>query len=1106
MTNQTSAQMDFDPGTVILLSDAQRFAAAYRQRDVLVAAGAGSGKTSTLVARYISLLAEGRPPPRVVAITFTEKAAREMRNRCRRAIQALRRQAHDSTGQLFWAGLESRMDSARIGTIHSLCTEILRAHPAEAGIDPEFEVIPEGAGAALRAAHIENVLAWALENESLAPLFRLYSIEQLRKLLNFSLARRLDLDEWLSRSVPIDGTQGVGLALLEFTRSTPVAELLAELQTMQARGMLEADAGEALADQLNGLLAAWEHARLSLEADDKMAGLVEFSGLRKAYMGLQKGKRTSHARELLRSLRGLWDAGPNKYLPDPLDTDLEQVYAQSAPLLHDLFKMAVDGYVQALRTQRALDFDDLEAGALQLLEQFPSVRAHWQAEIDALLVDEFQDTNQRQRRIIDALAGQTPGRRFFVGDDRQSIYRFRGADVTVFRQVHRQLEASDDRVITLDTTYRAHAALLEAAGHLLAPAMQSERSPTPDFWVEYSPLHAFRQASKLPGPYLSFVLGSTRTVAAAGLAAYLLEQHAAGKIRQWDQVALLFRAATHFPEYESALEAAGIPFVTVAGRGFFERPEIRDVLNQLRALANPWDDAAMAGLLRSPAFGLSDSALYRLRWAEPERQPRALFAALHTAASELDEEDRIYAQRAASILDELIEQAERLPVAELLARLVDLTDLRAIYAGSGRRLWQNLDKLLVDAQASRYIKVRDFLTYVDTLRDVGARESEAPVEASGAVQLLTIHKSKGLEFDVVVLADAAYTARTRSEAAYWHDPSGFAARPDILEYQPVSYLYHKALDHTYDQAEEARLLYVALTRAKEKLIFSGYTPAGLANTWLGRLLSAAGCDPKSGLPQSGQTVDLPIGSTHAELVLFDEEPERHTWVGSRPGLAADQHLAAGVALTAPLPMIDAQPSNRDQERFTQRVTPPHPAAGAAHDPASAIPGQTLGRLVHTALQHWVLPGEAPSDQKLDNLLNTAALSAGLLSPAARQAALLQARRLLLRFASHPLRAEIERAGLRYHEIPYLLARGARIDGGAVDLLYRAARGWRLLDFKSEPIQPPDGVAAAVDRYRGQIRRYVAALSQLLSEPVSGALVFLDVRGDIQVVDLADWPG
>ncbi len=196
-----------------------------------------------------------------------------------------------------------------------------------------------------------------------------------------------------------------------------------------------------------------------------------------------------------------------------------------------------------------------------------------------------------------------------------------------------------------------------------------------------------------------------------------------GQILAWSEVTLLFRASTSFPVYEDAFEEAGIPYVTVAGQGFYDRPEISDVLNLLRVLADPWDELALAGLLCSPAFGLHQVGLAQLRWQGDQKAP--LYQVLQGDLSGLEETDRAVAGRAKAFLEALLPWVDRIPVAELLQRVVTWTNYRAILAAGSHRLWRNLDKLLADAQASGVVQVQAFLEYLGTLKD-SAREKARP--------------------------------------------------------------------------------------------------------------------------------------------------------------------------------------------------------------------------------------------------------------------------------------------------------------------------------------------------------------------------------------------
>ncbi|MDH4208256.1 MAG: UvrD-helicase domain-containing protein, partial [Anaerolineae bacterium] len=375
------------------LSPEQEPAVLEKGRDVVVTAGAGTGKTRTLVARYLSLLADGLPLRSVVAITFTRKAAREMRNRVRREVRKyLERSDLSARERERWLALYSELDAARIGTIHSLCSEILRSHPAEARVDPRFQVLEEGQTNILRGRAVDEGLAWAADDEEAVTLFSLLRERELRGALDDLVQRRLEVEEALARlprdvlghwRLTLEERQGQVLqALLD---RPEWAEAVATLRGSQAskaddkaeiqrRAALEAIAGATgpLADRL---------ASLAHLAEINLSG-----GSAKAWPGGQA--LLDEVKAALRSLRELWKS-QSSLLELTLSAQDEEL-ARAMPALRALFSFACQRYDAFKRERNALDFDDLEYGAVSLLQENAGVLQHWREEIQALLVDEFQ--------------------------------------------------------------------------------------------------------------------------------------------------------------------------------------------------------------------------------------------------------------------------------------------------------------------------------------------------------------------------------------------------------------------------------------------------------------------------------------------------------------------------------------------------------------------------------------------------------------------------------------------------------------------------------------------------------------------------------------------
>jgi len=1091
-----------DPLTLFELTKDQHRAATESERDVLMTAGAGTGKTRTLVARYVHLLSTGLTERQIAAITFTEKAAREMRNRIRQAVSDLAAAARGDE-QLRWLEIESRMDAARIVTIHSLAAEILRAHPAEAQLDPGFLVIDEGLGLTFKARAVADGMAWAAGDPEAAQLFLAFTTNQLSTILGSLLAQRLETEALLGPEAGVNLQNMIRALIEDFLQLEPIADGLQTLQELARNDELESDAGPALGPRVELLLELWNELEEALAADDLLGACGVLFRIRRECLQKVGGSKKSRARAVVHEMQDLYDQHLNLWISGakskdaPPSAEADAAWAEQLPRLRVLFNQALAAYRRGLDTRRALDFDDLEAGALRLLER-PEIGELWQARIQAVLVDEFQDTNERQRRIIDALVGERPGGLFAVGDARQSIYRFRGADVRVFRRKRQEVESGGGLVIDIDLSFRAHAPLLASLDDFVGPLMDGDETAALHR-VPYTALTAHRQGSGASGagPHLEIVLGTgpgaqlARSAGALALANRLVELRQEGVVRDWSQVALLFRASPAFEPYESALEAAGIPFVTVAGRGFYERPEIRDVINTLQAIADPSDDLALVGFLRSPAIGLSDSGVYRLRVDGSNVRP--LRAALAEASQVLEGEDLRSATRAQAVLEELHSLADRLPVAELIGLLVDRLDWRAVMASSHSRLWRNVDKLVDDAQVSELVHVSAFLEYLGALREVGAREGEAPAGEGGALQLMTIHKSKGLEFDVLVLADASRASMQRAQSVYLMDEIGAAAAMDRVEDIPLVYRLARALDSEQSQAEEDRLLYVAATRARERLIISGHLSESRgtykANGWMKSTLELFDLDPKLLVERGGSEMLLDLPGGERLRAWADPGSGPLQWEGkgtstSWPDSAEPPlfHVASVVKREEADSELDEEP-----ERFWR-------ATGSGR----TAPATAVGRMVHAAIQRGAMPGSPVHERFLEN----EAFRAGLVDPSQRQAAIRESSELLGRLAVHDLWTEIESATEIQYEIPFTTSDPAGlVQSGQIDLLWRDERGWKIVDFKTDTLRSDADLEAAVNRHRKQVERYVRSAANILGEVPAGMLCFLNSQDQVELVEI-----
>ncbi|MDO9300723.1 MAG: 3'-5' exonuclease, partial [Anaerolineales bacterium] len=882
-----------------------------------------------------------------------------------------------------------------------------------------------------------------------------------------------------------------------------------------------------------------QQARAAQNWDEVLASL---SALRKATS--TQGKKDNWddittVREAMKDLREIYE-DHLKFLAEKSRFSLDEQLAAHLPAVHRLLDQTVLEYQHRKDEKQSLDFDDLEGLTAQLLTAHPEVRAQLQSELRAVLVDEFQDTNDRQRQIVYALTGfnhQLPitnyqssieNRKseivnlFIVGDSKQSIYRFRSADVTVFRQVQADIRDSGGELIDLDLTFRAHKPLLEQLNALLAPILGETDDPARPYAVPFAPLHAYRPSpvrENIQPPFIEFHLGmgesadEGRAASAQALASRLRELHQ-NEGFAWGDMALLFRSSTAYAVYESALEAASIPFVTIAGRGFYDRPEIRDLLNILAAIADPTDDLALVGALRSPAFALLDAEIYKLRYPDNATSPVKLFDSLKRNAEQVDKYTSTHAQadngtrntpvlssvegqhaedspihpssfilHPFNILTDLHALSSRAPAAAILKRLLDLTHYRAILTSdpNGARSIRNVEKLLADAHRSRLVSLTDFLAYVQTLRDVGLREGEAPADSSnaGAVQLMTVHKAKGLEFPLTVLADAAYEHRGAGAKIQLADTLLLDLRDD--DFHSTAWQLAARLEDDRAEAEDARLLYVAATRAKEKLLVSGHVKLKKDGTF-----SLSGWLSKFSFLEMTTPEHFPINDgIYAAVYPYSQTDEP---IAPQPDSTPQTESPRESDLLKPLvpniPLIEEKLRARESDP-PQRVWR---IVSKAKTPRA--PAWLVGRLVHEAIHRWHFP-----DDNFEDFLKPFALESGLTDEAEIHAAIQESRRLLERLHAHPLFTELDSAE-RHHEVRYDLPDGR----GIMDLLYRTEAGWFIIDFKTDEVRSESEAQSAISQngYDRQVARYAEAIENQLKVKTKTRLVFLNMNGEVKI--------
>jgi ATP-dependent helicase/nuclease subunit A len=834
---------------------------------VFVSAGAGTGKTTVLVERFARAVCDrSLSVDSLLVITYTERAAGELRGRIRARLRELGRE-----------DLARELDGAWISTIHGFCHRLLKAYPFEAGIDPRFRVLDESQARVLQSEAFTAALRGfcAAEDGERIGLLATYGARALRRMLT-----------------------GVYATLRAAGR--PLALELGERPGLEGRVEELREAARCLIDDVDGGETARATAARALE-------VLEERSLPERLLDLSELKaRGEHAASYEEARRAVEQAA------------LDELARRDRDLLQELLEAFEGSYRAAKEREGALDFEDLQLEARDLLRDNDSVRERESWRFRSVMVDEFQDTNRLQCELIDLLSeGPDEKEVFFVGDEFQSIYGFRHADVHVFRERREQSSG----VLALTQNYRSRPELLGAVNYLFSG----------EFGEDFQPLEAAgRFADPVFGTPVELFVTDKASYAGSSLHWRRAEaRHIAARVRELvesgsatpGEIVLLFAAGTDAEWYEEELRAAGLPTYRATGRGYFGQQQVVDLLAYLRLLHNRYDDEALVTVLASPLVGVSNDCLVLLRRAAPRRP---LFLPFERGLpSELSNDD----ERLCKAFLQRFERLSRLAPSVLLERLVEAIvaehdyDLAVLARWDGRRRYANMRKLARLARSYEELRGPDIEGFVRFVRDqeqVGAKELEAVAEEEGAdaVRLLTIHGAKGLEFKVVVVADAGRDRAAPSPDEILCLPDGrfgfrvadpaTGQRRGAFEYEAV-----REAGRAEEEAERLRLYYVAMTRAIDRLIVSGAidpektadaaTPIGWV---LGRLdareLEAAGEGPLE-LVREDARVIVRLDRRRAEV------PSKPAVVEGTGNGVGQLELFAGEEFPALLPPAPALP-------------------------------------------------------------------------------------------------------------------------------------------------------------------------------------------------------
>jgi ATP-dependent helicase/nuclease subunit A len=849
---------------------------------VIVEAAAGTGKTTELVSRILNVLARGRARiDQIVAVTFTEKAAGELKLRIRKELESVRQRSGDAAAQANLTDAIQRIEEAHVSTIHGFCADMLRERPVEARVDPLFEVLTEP-----RAARIFNdaFRAWLHAQLEAPP-------EGVRRALRRSVWSRDGRD---ASEGPIDRIRRAGRELAEwrdftgawrresFDRDAELARVLARIREVAQLTGLAASTRDTLYLDTRFVreLAHDTDVAARFDAADpdgweaRIIDLAQNRDLRRARRGRERAYGPGVDRD------AVWAA--YEALMHELDAFQRAADADLAALLHRELRAVVSAYEDLKRRAGALDFVDLLLRARDLLVADRRVRQAFQERFTHLFVDEFQDTDPLQAEILLLLSADdpaesdwrrttpVPGKLFIVGDPKQAIYRFRRADVETYREVCELLEARGAKRAFLHTSFRATPAIQRAVNAAFRPHMTGDRAT---LQAVYRPLAESRPDT--PDRPSVIVLPVPEPYGTRRVAGYAIEQSlpdAVGAFVHWlvkeskwtvterttrdelpmavpiepRHICILFRRFLHFGDdvtrpYVDALEARGVPHLLVGGKAFHDREEVETIRAALAAIEWPDDELSVFATLRGALFALGDETLAEYRQRYKTWHP---FRAPVPAGAGADASAELQAVAAAlGLLRRLHSRRNYRPVADTITELLNATRAHVAFAlrAAGE---QSLANVLHVAELARQFELNggiSFRGFVEELQGQadGGQAAEAPIleEGSDGVRLMTVHKAKGLEFPVVVLADI--TAKLRSDRAdRLIDRGQNACYLRLGRWTPVELATHEALEIARDEAEGVRVAYVAATRARDLLVLPAVGDVAWDGGWTSPLNDA----------------------------------------------------------------------------------------------------------------------------------------------------------------------------------------------------------------------------------------------------------------------------
>lgn len=1020
-------------------------------KNVAVSAGAGSGKTRVLVERYIYILKNGLYYPQqeikasdILAITFTRKAAAEMKERVRKTIDGLSR--NDDINRSFWKQQLKELEKAQITTIHSLCNRILKENPVEAALDPSFQVVEEFEGQAFLEKCIKDYFRSSLHkgNNALEMLIKNYGVQGTLRQLNVLVPKFTEIIKFgdLQRTyqAAVEAAEGSTDVLCAL-----IAELIERRNEIKKGKKVEELqlAAENLQDILQGIK--------SVPSD--------FTAYKK-YIG--KMRKDSVLKALIAEIHDL----QQKIMLSSVDQQALPIAAAWQEIIHDIAEYILQKKIAG----DFLTFDDLENLALKLLKNNAHICQKYQQKYRHIMVDEFQDTNDKQKQLVYLLCGGDAetlhsNKLFIVGDPKQSIYRFRGADVSVFAAVRKDITAGGGKEITLADNFRTVDMILDTCNEVFTEFLGVDKERD----IYFEALTPHNQGMEKPEFIQIMYDEDTKPLAreaeAVMLAEKILNLHEQGIA--YKDMAVLLSAMTKCDIFTHAFDKCNVPYQVIDGKGFYEQQEVLDLINLFTVLHNKNRSLELAGILRSPYFGLDDETITALFL---HKTGSCLWDTLQSGVLTGVKEQQIpFVQRSAAILADLRQKTAVLALTELWQEVWQQLQIDAVLSlqenGQGKLgNIKKLQQLAVDFSNGKQGTLASWLEQINNIMALGGRETAANIEADDAVTIMTIHKSKGLEFDTVFLPLLDAQTQNDTDEIKFSADFGLGIKIMLADGQTAdtSILQKiKEQDKQLQQAEKYRQLYVAMTRAKSRLIMFGAYNSSKASSsanWFNQLNAVLKDNEViTILKMTAEEClqNMMVAEAEQKILAFDKDFIQPVTDFEKIGIRTFSATSLQTYLHC-------------QRQYFYQYIAQLPALEEVGSGSSALPPHIVGLIIHTALEKYT--GDAETAWK-----------AAVISQADGNFTLAEsAKKMFTDYLASDLYKNI--TGRQQRELHFNYNEQDYIITGVIDCLYTKADGsLAIVDYKTG--QPPQNGQVNLG-YLLQMALYKKAAENLLKQKVS----------------------